>query len=81
MSSSGGTGEGSDFILVNPNEADSLNKSLLQEVLRLYKKEFSTMDYAANTGKNQCTPEFMCTLEFLICLIGVYLCLALFRKY
>ncbi|VAH18635.1 unnamed protein product [Triticum turgidum subsp. durum] len=44
-------GEGSDFILLNPNEADSLNKSLLQEVLRLYKKELPTMDYAADTGR------------------------------
>uniref|UniRef100_A0A452YZL8 BRCT domain-containing protein n=14 Tax=Triticinae TaxID=1648030 RepID=A0A452YZL8_AEGTS len=50
-SSSDGTGEGSDFILLNPNEADSLNKSLLQEVLRLYKKELPTMDYAADTGR------------------------------
>ncbi|VAH06757.1 unnamed protein product [Triticum turgidum subsp. durum] len=44
-------GEGADFILLNPNEADSLKKSLLQEVLRLYKKELPTMDYAADTGR------------------------------
>ncbi|XP_048537077.1 uncharacterized protein LOC125515606 isoform X2 [Triticum urartu] len=50
-SSSDGTGEGADFILLNPNEADSLKKSLLQEVLRLYKKELPTMDYAADTGR------------------------------
>uniref|UniRef100_A0ACD5TAA4 Uncharacterized protein n=1 Tax=Avena sativa TaxID=4498 RepID=A0ACD5TAA4_AVESA len=50
-SSSDGIGEGSDFILLNPNDIDSRNKSLLQEVLMLYKNELPTMDYAANTGK------------------------------
>ncbi|XP_051202857.1 uncharacterized protein [Lolium perenne] len=49
--SSDGIGDGSDFILLNPNDIDSRSKSLLQDVLMLYKNELPTMDYAANTGK------------------------------
>ncbi|AQK85527.1 N-acetyltransferase [Zea mays] len=45
------SGEGSQFILLNPSDADSQTKSLLEEVLMLYKKELPTMDYAADTGR------------------------------
>lgn len=48
---SNGVGEGSQFILLNPSDADSQTKSLLEEVLMLYKKELPTMDYAADTGR------------------------------
>ncbi|KAM0839426.1 hypothetical protein ACQ4PT_060323 [Festuca glaucescens] len=44
-------GDGSDFILLNPNDIDRRSKSLLQEVLMLYKNELPTMDYAADTGR------------------------------
>ncbi|TVU19146.1 hypothetical protein EJB05_35282 [Eragrostis curvula] len=44
-------GKGSDFILLNPSDTDSQTKSLLQEVLMLYKQELPTMDYAADTGR------------------------------
>ncbi|KAJ1262645.1 hypothetical protein BS78_09G124800 [Paspalum vaginatum] len=44
-------GEGSHFILLNPSDADSQTKSLLQEALTLYKQELPTMDYAADTGR------------------------------
>uniref|UniRef100_A0ACD5U3D6 Uncharacterized protein n=1 Tax=Avena sativa TaxID=4498 RepID=A0ACD5U3D6_AVESA len=50
-SSSDEIGDDSDFILLNPNDIDSRNKSLLQEVLRLYKNELPAMDYAADTGR------------------------------
>ncbi|URD93148.1 BRCA1 C Terminus (BRCT) domain [Musa troglodytarum] len=39
------------FLLLNPKDADSHSKSLLQEVLELYMEELPTMNYAANTGK------------------------------
>ncbi|XP_010056526.2 uncharacterized protein LOC104444532 isoform X2 [Eucalyptus grandis] len=39
------------FVLVNPKDADSRCKSLIQEVLKLYSKELPAMNYAANTGK------------------------------
>ncbi|CAN6351201.1 unnamed protein product [Urochloa humidicola] len=48
---SGGVGEGSQFILLNPSEAGSQIKSLLQEVLMIYKQELPSMDYAADTGR------------------------------
>nr|CAB3465420.1 unnamed protein product [Digitaria exilis] len=46
-----GVGEGRQFILLNPGDADSQTKSLLQEVLTLYKKELPSMDFAADTGR------------------------------
>ncbi|KAL6610070.1 hypothetical protein ACP70R_040039 [Stipagrostis hirtigluma subsp. patula] len=47
-----GAGKGSDFVLLNPSDAaNSHTKSLLQEVLMLYKQELPSMDYAADTGK------------------------------
>ncbi|CAL9047272.1 unnamed protein product, partial [Musa banksii] len=39
------------FLLLNPKDADSHSKSLLQQVLELYLEELPTMNYAANTGK------------------------------
>ncbi|KAL6844970.1 hypothetical protein ACP4OV_025143 [Aristida adscensionis] len=49
---SDGAGKDSDFVLLNPSDADdSHTKSLLQEVVTLYKQELPTMDYAADTGK------------------------------
>ncbi|TKW27631.1 hypothetical protein SEVIR_3G269800v4 [Setaria viridis] len=51
-SASNGVGEGSQFILLNPSDADSQIKSLLQEVLTIYKQELPSMDYAADTGRN-----------------------------
>ncbi|KAL2923431.1 Mediator of DNA damage checkpoint protein 1 [Bienertia sinuspersici] len=39
------------FLLINPKDADSRTKSLLQEILCLYLKELPAMNYAANTGK------------------------------
>ncbi|WVZ98307.1 hypothetical protein U9M48_043768 [Paspalum notatum var. saurae] len=45
------SGEGSQYTLLNPSDADSQTKSLLQEVLMLYKQELPTMDYAADTGR------------------------------
>ncbi|KAK6941760.1 GNAT domain, partial [Dillenia turbinata] len=39
------------FTLVNPKDADSRIKSLLQEVLNLYTQQLPAMNYAANTGK------------------------------
>ncbi|XP_066361232.1 uncharacterized protein [Miscanthus floridulus] len=50
-SASNGVGEGSQFILLNPSDADSQTKSLLQKVLMLYKQELPTMDYAADTER------------------------------
>ncbi|RLN27565.1 mediator of DNA damage checkpoint protein 1 isoform X1 [Panicum miliaceum] len=50
-SASNGVGEGSQFILLNPSDADSQTKSLLQEALTLYKQELPSMDYAADTGR------------------------------
>ncbi|KXG21877.1 uncharacterized protein LOC8077933 [Sorghum bicolor] len=46
-----GVGDGSQFILLNPGDADSQTKSLLQEVLMLYKQELPSMDFAADTGR------------------------------
>ncbi|KAF8719943.1 hypothetical protein HU200_024709 [Digitaria exilis] len=46
-----GVGEGRQFILLNPGDADSQTKSLLQEVLKLYKQELPSMDFAADTGR------------------------------
>ncbi|CAL5094643.1 unnamed protein product [Urochloa decumbens] len=48
---SDGVGDGSQFILLNPSEAGSQIKSLLQEVLTIYKQELPSMDYAADTGR------------------------------
>ncbi|XP_068660316.1 uncharacterized protein [Aristolochia californica] len=39
------------FQLLNPKDIDSRTKFLLQDVIKLYKKELPTMSYAANTGK------------------------------
>ncbi|KAF5181309.1 Mediator of dna damage checkpoint protein [Thalictrum thalictroides] len=39
------------FVLVNPKDADSQSKTLLQEALKVYVKELPAMNYAANTGK------------------------------
>ncbi|MQM00699.1 hypothetical protein Taro_033438 [Colocasia esculenta] len=39
------------FVVLNPKDIDSRNKSLMQEVLRVYVKELPNMNYAANTGK------------------------------
>ncbi|KNA25382.1 hypothetical protein SOVF_007010 isoform B [Spinacia oleracea] len=39
------------FLLINPKDAGSHTKSLLQEILSLYTKELPAMNYAANTGK------------------------------
>ncbi|XP_030520551.1 uncharacterized protein LOC115734104 isoform X1 [Rhodamnia argentea] len=39
------------FVLINPKDADSRGRSLIQEVLKLYSKELPAMNYAANTGK------------------------------
>jgi len=50
-SASDGVGEGSQCILLNPSDADSQTKSLLQEVLTLYKEELPSMSYAADTGR------------------------------
>ncbi|KAF8043896.1 hypothetical protein BT93_A2017 [Corymbia citriodora subsp. variegata] len=44
-------GEEYYFVLVNPKDADSRCRSLIQEVLKLYSKELPAMKYAANTGK------------------------------
>ncbi|KAL2320707.1 hypothetical protein Fmac_029676 [Flemingia macrophylla] len=40
-----------EFVLVNPKDADGINKSYLQEVFQLYTTELPGMNYAANTGK------------------------------
>ncbi|KAL6336906.1 hypothetical protein AAG906_036220 [Vitis piasezkii] len=39
------------FLLINPKDVCSQSKSLLQEVLNIYKEELPAMNYAANTGK------------------------------
>ncbi|XP_010672949.2 uncharacterized protein LOC104889428 [Beta vulgaris subsp. vulgaris] len=39
------------FLVINPKDADTRTKSLLQETLSLYMKELPAMNYAANTGK------------------------------
>ncbi|KAG9459179.1 hypothetical protein H6P81_003687 [Aristolochia fimbriata] len=39
------------FQLLNPKDIDSRTKFILQDVIKLYKKELPTMSYAANTGK------------------------------
>ncbi|KAL8095318.1 uncharacterized protein LOC141689960 [Apium graveolens] len=39
------------FVVVNPKDDDTESKSMLQEVLNIYKKELPAMNYAANTGK------------------------------
>ncbi|KAG6528382.1 uncharacterized protein LOC122041593 [Zingiber officinale] len=39
------------FLLLNPKDVDSQNKTFLQEVLKLYTEELPSMNYAANTGK------------------------------
>ncbi|XP_031377350.1 uncharacterized protein LOC116192824 isoform X2 [Punica granatum] len=44
-------GDEYSFALLNPKDADNHSTSLLQEVLKLYKKELPAMRFAANTGK------------------------------
>ncbi|KAK1366068.1 microcephalin [Heracleum sosnowskyi] len=39
------------FVVVNPKDDDAESKSMLQDVLNIYKKELPAMNYAANTGK------------------------------
>ncbi|BBH07257.1 N-acetyltransferase [Prunus dulcis] len=39
------------FVVVNPKDADSCQKSYLQEVLKMYIRELPAMNFAANTGK------------------------------
>ncbi|XP_074320514.1 uncharacterized protein LOC141657252 [Silene latifolia] len=39
------------FLLINPNDPDSVTKPWLQEIMNLYMKELPGMNYAANTGK------------------------------
>ncbi|XP_049931775.1 uncharacterized protein LOC116248385 isoform X2 [Nymphaea colorata] len=39
------------FVVLNPKDADRSGKLLLQDVLKVYKKELPSMKYAANTGK------------------------------
>ncbi|CAK9185922.1 unnamed protein product [Ilex paraguariensis] len=39
------------FVLVSPKDEDEQTKSLLKEILKMYRKELPAMNYAANTGK------------------------------
>ncbi|PQM34498.1 uncharacterized protein Pyn_09296 [Prunus yedoensis var. nudiflora] len=39
------------FVVVNPKDTDSCQKSYLQEVLKMYIRELPAMNFAANTGK------------------------------
>ncbi|KAM2242216.1 hypothetical protein ACFX1S_009200 [Malus domestica] len=39
------------YVLVNPKDANSCQKSYLQEVLEMYIRELPAMNFAANTGK------------------------------
>ncbi|PIA48277.1 hypothetical protein AQUCO_01400695v1 [Aquilegia coerulea] len=66
------------FVLVNPKDADSQSKMLLQEALKVYVKELPTMNYAANTGKEsnfleQCVSSGKyCTLLLRLSVGGVF---------
>ncbi|TXG70288.1 hypothetical protein EZV62_005223 [Acer yangbiense] len=59
-------GEEYMFVLVNPKDADSREKSYLQEVLKIYMKELPSMNYAANTGKQSTFLE-KCVLNGKYC--------------